>query len=657
MNKEIEKMRKLVKEHNHRYYVLNEPNISDVSYDILLKKLNELEVQFGEAVTHVVGSDLRSTGRFTKVPHEHKMLSLDNSYNMYDIKEFIERSIGSLYSDIDICIEHKLDGLSLTCVYENGMLLRALTRGDGEIGEDVTRNALVIGGIPKFIQMKERVEIRGEVVMPLSKFKELNQENEEGVQRFANARNAASGSLKTFDVETVKSRGLQFYAYYIIGDELSLDTHAERFNRLTELGFQTLEIYLIEEVSKNMEALEKLITELEIKRTLMDIETDGLVIKLNKMSDWEKLGVTNKYPRYAIAFKFPAKQVDTIVKSITWQVGRTGKITPVAELKPVTLGGSFISRCTLHNKSEVERLGIVEGDAVFLEKAGEVIPHITSVIKGRRDDKLPLISPIPKNCPSCGGELDSTGTGVDLICNNPNCLDKNIAYLSYFVSKKCMNIDGLGEATLIKLFTSGLINKDPFSLYKLKDRYHDLVQLDKIGEKTAFNIIESIEKSKKNELWRVIHSLGIEFIGEHISRILEENFDSLYDIKSAAINGELSMISGLGSATIGSIEKNFISNEKIQEIESYGINIKSAKRTSGILNGARISATGSFNSFTRDTLKEAITNNSGVYTSSISKNLDYLIIGENPTSAKVNSATILNIKIITEDQFKELIEK
>ena len=481
MKKYIKELREKIKKYSDYYYTNNESLISDVEFDKLLAELKELEEKYPEyreenSPTEVVGATSLKETKFQKVTHKKPMLSLSNSYNEGDIADFIERIKKLLpeEKEINYALELKLDGLSLSIQYENGKLVRAVTRGDGAVGEDVTENILEISSIPRELKEKVSIEIRGEVVLPLSKFEELNRKRlENGEEVFANPRNAAAGTLRQLDSSIIRERGLDAYFYFLVdAQNYGVKTHSESIEYLSKLGIKTTGVC---EVLKNSSELIERIEYWGVKREELDYETDGMVIKVNNIELWDILGNTTKSPRWAIAFKFPAKQVTTKILGVTWQVGRTGKVTPVAELEEVELSGSKVKRASLHNYQEIERKDIRVGDSVFIEKAAEIIPQVVKSVKDLRDGSEIIITE-PTNCPICNTVLEREEGQVDIKCPNMACPGKVEGELIYFVSRDAMNIAGFGSKLVENMLRLGFI-KNIVDIYELKNHREELEKL------------------------------------------------------------------------------------------------------------------------------------------------------------------------------------
>lgn len=663
----IKKLREEIERYNYYYYSKNESLISDVEYDKLLKELEELEktnlTLFDmSSPTKKVGSSLGDT-KFNKVTHKSPMLSLSNSYNIGDIEDFIKRGEKILLKETssqektDYVLEVKLDGLSISVIYENGKLVKGVTRGDGIVGEDVTENIMEISSIPKFLKENINIEVRGEIVLPISKFKELNEERiQNGEDVFANPRNAASGTLRQLDSKIVRQRGLDCYFYFVVNPEnYQLKTHRETLEYIEELGFKTTGIG---EVISSAKELEERIAYWETARLDLDYETDGMVIKVNKINLWKVLGNTTKSPRWAIAYKFPAKQVSTKLLDITWQVGRTGKVTPVAELQEVEVSGSRVKRASLHNFDEILRKDIKIGDRVIIEKAAEIIPQVVKSIKEVRTGEEKEIIP-PTNCPVCDSVLEKEEGLVDLKCNNKHCTAKIQGRIEYFVSRDAMNILGLGERIVERFLELSLIN-DITDIYNLKDHKEEMMKLEKMGEKSVENLLASIEESKKRDYRKTLYAIGIPYVGKFLANLLAEkskNIDALMKMSEE----DLLMIDGVGEKVSHSVY-NFMRDEKniemINKLKESGINfslINESKVEKDIFEGKNFLVTGKLEKFTRKEIQEEIEKFGGKNLSTVTKKLDFLIVGRDAGSKLKKATELGTITIISEEDFFNMI--
>ena len=669
IEKEIKRLREEIERYNYYYYSKNESLISDVEYDKLLKNLEKLEKENPQFANELspsvnVGSSLKDT-KFEKVTHKSPMLSLSNSYNIGDIEDFMKRAEKIILQErsgktkIDYVLEVKLDGLSISVTYEKGKLVKAVTRGDGIIGEDVTENVMQIKSVPKFLKENIDIEVRGEIVLPISKFHELNKKRmEEGEEIFANPRNAASGTLRQIDAEIVKERGLDCYFYFIVDSEkYNISTHKEALEYIEKLG---LKITGIGEVVESAEELEKRIEFWGTEREKLDYETDGMVIKVNSLELWNILGSTTKSPRWAIAYKFPAKQVSTKLLDITWQVGRTGKVTPVAELEEVEVSGSRVKRASLHNFDEIERKDIRIGDRVIIEKAAEIIPQVVKSIKEVRTGEEKIVVP-PVNCPICNSVLEKEEGLVDLKCVNKHCMGKVQGKIEYFVSRDGMNIIGLGERIIERFLELGFI-KDITDIYNLKNFRQDITGLEKMGEKSVENLLNSIEESKKRDYSKTLYALGMPYVGKFLGNLLAEkskNIETLMEMTEE----ELLMIDGVGekvAKSVYSFMRDPVNIEIIEKLKNAGVNftlLKENKVEKDVFQGKNFLVTGKLEKFTRKEIQEEIEKFGGKNLSAVSKNLDYLIVGKDAGSKLKKAQDIGTIKILSEEEFFELIQK
>ena len=669
IEKEIKRLREEIERYNYYYYSKNESLISDVEYDKLLKNLEKLEKENPQFANELspsvnVGSSLKDT-KFEKVTHKSPMLSLSNSYNIGDIEDFMKRAEKIILQErsgktkIDYVLEVKLDGLSISVTYEKGKLVKAVTRGDGIIGEDVTENVMQIKSVPKFLKENIDIEVRGEIVLPISKFHELNKKRmEEGEEIFANPRNAASGTLRQIDAEIVKERGLDCYFYFIVDSEkYNLSTHKEALEYIEKLG---LKITGIGEVVESAEELEKRIEFWGTEREKLDYETDGMVIKVNSLELWNILGSTTKSPRWAIAYKFPAKQVSTKLLDITWQVGRTGKVTPVAELEEVEVSGSRVKRASLHNFDEIERKDIRIGDRVIIEKAAEIIPQVVKSIKEVRTGEEKIVVP-PVNCPICNSVLEKEEGLVDLKCVNKHCMGKVQGKIEYFVSRDGMNIIGLGERIIERFLELGFI-KDITDIYNLKNFRQDITGLEKMGEKSVENLLNSIEESKKRDYSKTLYALGMPYVGKFLGNLLAEkskNIETLMEMTEE----ELLMIDGVGekvAKSVYSFMRDPVNIEIIEKLKNAGVNftlLKENKVEKDVFQGKNFLVTGKLEKFTRKEIQEEIEKFGGKNLSAVSKNLDFLIVGKDAGSKLKKAQEIGTIKILSEEEFFQMIKE
>lgn len=668
IKKKIEKMRENILKYNQYYYTNNESLISDVEYDNLIKELKELEEQYPqfksvESPTEKVGATNLRESKFQKITHKKPMLSLSNTYNEGEISDFIERVRKLIPEDKELkyALELKLDGLSISVQYEKGKLVRGVTRGDGAIGEDVTENIMEIATIPHELPEPLDLEVRGEIVLPLSNFLKLNERRmEAGEEVFANPRNAASGTLRQIDSSIIKERGLDSYFYFLVdAEKYGVKTHSESIKFLEKLGFKTTGVC---EVLESASKLKKRIDYWEKEKENLDYETDGMVIKVDELELWNILGNTTKSPRWAIAYKFPAKQVTTTMLGVTWQVGRTGKVTPVAELEEVLLSGSKVKRASLHNFHEIERKDIRIGDKVFIEKAAEIIPQVVKSIKEFRDgSEIQIIE--PTECPVCQSPVAREEGQVDIKCTNPNCPGKIKGRIEYFVSRDAMNISGFGSKMVEKMLELGFI-KNAGDIYNLKSHEEELVKIEKMGKRSVEKLLESIEESKKRDYSKVLYALGIPFIGKYSGKLLANASGNIDKLMNMSVE-ELIEIDGVGDKGAKAVYDFFRDSENIQLIEvlrGYGLQFaqevkEEQSSEERIFEGKTFLFTGTLKNFKREEIKEEIEKLGGKNLSAVSKNLDYLIIGEKAGSKLKKAQELGTVKILTEDEFLKICGK
>ena len=670
------KLRNEIEYHNNLYYNEDNPIISDMEYDFLIRELKELEQKYPELLEYNKNGENSPTEKiggtasekFSKVRHRVPMLSLSNTYNISEIEDFDKRvkkiilaeNIENNSKELEYILELKLDGLSISLIYENGMLVQAVTRGDGQVGEDVTENIREIPTIPKKLKENVSLEVRGEIILPISSFNRINQEREdEGEDVFANPRNAASGTIRQLDKTIVAERGLDCYLYYLVNAEnYGIKTHLESIEYIEKLGFKTTKIF---EKYTDFKKLEEAIDKWHDDRKKLDYETDGLVIKVNNFSLYEILGYTTKSPRWAIAYKFPAEQVKTKLMDVTFQVGRTGVITPVAELEAVNLSGSVVKRASLHNFDEIRRKDIKIGDNVIVEKAAEIIPQVINVVFDDRTGKEIEIQE-PANCPVCNSELAHEEGLVALKCHNPLCPEKVKRQIAYFVSRDAMNISGLGDKIVEKFIELGKI-KTIVDIYSLKEYREELENLEKMGQKSVDNLINNIEASKNRDFSKVLYALGIPFVGKFNANLLTKNFKNIENLKNQSIENLLS-VKGIGDKVAIAVNT-FLNNENnwkiITDLQNIGlqfaINESDLKEIAdNPIKGKNFLATGKLQKYKRNDIKDIILSKGGNYLSAVSKNLDFLIAGEKAGS-KLEKAEKLGIRVLTEEEFeKEFLE-
>ena len=670
------KLRSEIEYHNNLYYNEDNPIISDMEYDFLIRELKELEQKYPELLEYNKNGENSPTEKiggtasekFSKVRHRVPMLSLSNTYNISEIEDFDKRvkkiilaeNIENNSKELEYILELKLDGLSISLIYENGMLVQAVTRGDGQVGEDVTENIREIPTIPKKLKENVSLEVRGEIILPISSFNRINQEREdEGEDVFANPRNAASGTIRQLDKTIVAERGLDCYLYYLVNAEnYGIKTHLESIEYIEKLGFKTTKIF---EKYTDFKKLEEAIDKWHDDRKKLDYETDGLVIKVNNFSLYEILGYTTKSPRWAIAYKFPAEQVKTKLMDVTFQVGRTGVITPVAELEAVNLSGSVVKRASLHNFDEIRRKDIKIGDNVIVEKAAEIIPQVVNVVFDDRTGEEIEIQE-PANCPVCNSKLAHEEGLVALKCHNPLCPEKVKRQIAYFVSRDAMNISGLGDKIVEKFIELGKI-KTIVDIYSLKEYREELENLEKMGQKSVDNLINNIEASKNRDFSKVLYALGIPFVGKFNANLLTKNFENIENLKNQSIENLLS-VKGIGDKVAIAVNT-FLNNENnwkiITDLQNIGlqfaINESDLKEIAdNPIKGKNFLATGKLQKYKRNDIKDIILSKGGNYLSAVSKNLDFLIAGEKAGS-KLEKAEKLGIRVLTEEEFeREFLE-
>src|SRR5580658_1176461 len=663
VKKEIEALREKLRHHEYRYYVLDDPEISDAAYDKLMERLKGLEAAHPELITPDsptvrVGGAPRDG--FQTVRHARAMLSLDNAFSYDGLRDF-DRRVRELTGreKVDYVTEHKFDGLSISLQYENGVLARGVTRGDGTTGEDVTPNVKTIRSIPlridsavlKKTKLRGTFEVRGEVLMTRKAFEAMNRQQEEtGGKIFVNPRNAAAGSVRVLDPSITAQRRLEFFAYYLLVDGGEpFAKHSESLLALKQLRFRASDDW------KLCEGIEKVLAYCdawEPKRADLPYEIDGVVIKVNSTPIQHELGYTAKAPRWAIAYKYPARQETTVVNDIRVQVGRTGTLTPVAVLEPVQVGGVTVSRSTLHNMDEIDRLGLQIGDTVLIERAGEVIPHVLKVLK-EAANRRPFH--MPEKCPECGSEVHKADDEVAYRCVNAACPAKRRESLLHFASRHAMDIDGLGDKIVDQLVAKGLV-KDVADLYTLK--LDTLIDLERFAEKSAQNLLDEIEASKKASLARLIYALGIRMIGERTGQLLAAHFSSLDELAEAT-EEQLLEVGEVGPKVAASIAEFFSeqANQRIiKKLDKAGVRPTTEKRIfkSQKFAGKSFVFTGGLANRSREAAAELVQQHGGKISSSVSKKTDYVVVGTDPGS-KYDKAKELGVSILTESEFEKLL--
>lgn len=701
---EILTLRKELEEANHQYYVLNMPTMSDYDFDQKLRRLQDLEAQYPDmfdpnSPTQHVGSDLREArgerreakgkGKgFAQVAHKYPMLSLSNTYSQEEVEDWLKK----LPKGVEIVCELKYDGLSISLWYEHGKLTKALTRGDGIKGDNVIDNIKTIAAIPQQINSRiairdtkqqirdtqfaipEFVELRGEVLLPWAAFERLNQEREAGEEPlFANPRNAASGTLKLQDSNEVARRGLDCYLYYMLGEDLPADTHYDRLQIAKQWGFPISDAV---KVCRSLEEVMEYIHYWDTERKNLPVATDGIVLKVNNLAQQEELGYTAKSPRWAIAYKFPAEKQLTRLNAITYQVGRTGVVTPVANLEPVQLSGTTVQRATLHNEDFIRQLDIREGDMVWVEKGGEIIPKIigkednnqspiTNSPSGRPIGSMPSnseasLSFFPTHCPECGTPLVRVEGEAAWRCpNEASCPPQIKGKMEHFVSRKAMNIDGLGSETIDLLYSQGLL-KNIADIYDLKQE--DIARQERLGEKSAQNMLAGIEQSKQVPWARVLFALGIRMVGETTAKKIARRFPTIDQLQWATLE-QLTAIDDVGEQIAQNVIAyfNHLDNlEIINRLREAGVQMESQEEEqapqSDILQGKSIVVSGVFSQHSRDEYKAMIEAHGGKNVGSVSKKTSFILAGENMGPEKRKKAESLGIEILTEEQFLELIK-
>ena len=693
IEQQILTLREQLNHYNYHYYVLSQPLISDFEFDKLLAELQQLENENPQyfdpnSPTQRVGSDINQN--FTQVKHEYPMLSLGNTYNEGEVADFYNRVAKALNAPFEIVCELKYDGTSISLIYEKGELVRAVTRGDGEKGDDVTANVRTIRSIPlklhnpsnsgtfslsvnntstssvtelesqnnQTIVVPEKFEIRGEILMPWKVFEDLNKEREAQEEPlFANPRNAASGTLKLQNASEVAKRKLDAYLYYMLGEKLPADTHSGCLQAASAYGFKISDAV---KVCKTLSEVMDYIKYWDKERKNLPVATDGIVLKVNSLTQQKNLGYTAKSPRWAIAYKFQAERALTTLQSVSYQVGRTGAITPVANLDPVQLSGTVVKRASLHNADIIEGLDLHIGDKVYVEKGGEIIPKITGVEASVRDlfaEKVQFIT----HCPECGTPLvRDEGEAAHYCPNEAHCPPQIKGKMVHFVSRKAMNIDGLGEETIDLLYRNGLA-RNIADLYRLK--LLDLAMLERMGEKSGRRILKSLEASKQVPFARVLFALGIRYVGETVAKRLSSKLKSMQALMSASVE-ELMSIDEIGESIAQSLVAYFAQDENkqlIAELQDIGLQMAIDEQTqpvgSDVLKGKTIVISGTFVQHSRDELKALIELHGGKNTGSISKNTSFILAGDNMGPAKADKAAQLGVPMLSEQEFLSLIEQ
>jgi len=664
--KKIESLREKIRHHEYLYYVVDNPEISDAEFDKLMRQLKDLEAEHPDLVTpdsptQRVGGKPREG--FVKVPHSSPMLSLDNTYSEEELRDW-ERRVHELSgrTDVDYVCELKLDGMSLALIYEDGKLIRGITRGDGSVGEDVTLNVRTVRSVPLSIP-KEKLkkagipadfEVRGELLMPTASFKKINEERERnGLPIFANPRNFTAGTVRQLDSNITAERRLDYFPYILLQNGRTyFDHHSKTLAALDAAGFKVNPNH---KLVRSMDEVWAFIQQWEEKRDSLPYEIDGIVVKVDRISLQDELGFTGKAPRWAIAYKYAARAGITKLEAVRWQVGRTGKLTPVAELVPVAIGGTTVRNATLHNMDEIERLGIKIGDWVQVERGGDVIPKVAKVIDDKDHPRGKPEIKIPEKCPICGNKVVRTEGEVDYRCVNANCPAKLLGTILHFASRGVMNIDGMGDALVTQLTERGLV-KNVADIYKLtKD---DLLSLERMGDKSAQNILDEIEASKKLPLERVIYGLGIRMVGERTAQFLAEHFGSMEELEKAS-GEELQKVNEVGPRIADSIVEFFAipaNQDLIKRLRKAELRLTGEKKQRGTkLAGKTFVLTGTLAHFTRDEAKKMIEDAGGKVTGSVSKKTDYVVAGADAGS-KLDKAKELGVEVIDEREMKNIVE-
>lgn len=667
IEKRIEELREEIRYHDYNYYILTEPKIPDEQYDKLYKELENLESEYPELITpdsptQRVGSDL--TKVFKPVQHKIPMLSLSNTYSeveLFDFDRRVREGIGDI-NEVEYIAELKIDGVSVSIRYENFNLVTAATRGDGTVGEEITNNVKTIRSVPlRLNRLKNskydlsKIEVRGEIFMEVDAFKKFNKDREEkGEKTFANPRNSTAGTLKLQDPKLVAQRPLDLFIYFLVSENNQIETQSESLELIKQLGLKVNPNY---KLCKNINEVLEFCKVWEEKREELPYEIDGVVVKVNSVKYQRNLGSIAKSPRWAVAYKFRAKQAETTLNKIFWQVGRTGTLTPVADLEPVFLAGSTISRATLHNIEEIERKDIREGDYVIIEKGGDVIPKVVQVITEKRGKDSVKIVP-PQNCPVCNSKLIRPDGEVAIYCENNTCPAQVKGKIEHFASRGAMDIEGLGKA-IIDQFVEFNFLKSYADIYDLHKNKNELIALERFGELSINNLISAIEESKNRPFEKVLFALGIRFVGAGAAQKLARHFNNIDNLMKAS-EEEIENIHEIGPSISVSIKKFFATSDNLEivnRLRKAGLKfaVESTSETSEALKDFTFVLTGTLEKFTRDEAKEMIQKKGGKVTGSVSKNTSYLVVGENAGS-KLEKAEKLGIKILTEDEFLSFIE-
>ena len=664
IQQKIEELREELHQHNYNYYILDEPSISDFEFDLKLKELQDLELahpEFYDANSPSLRVGGGVTKNFPTVQHQFRMYSLDNSYDFNDLEDWENRILKTIENEeVEFVAELKYDGASISILFENGELKQAVTRGDGFQGDEITNNVRTISDVPLKLKgdFPNRFFIRGEIYLTKKNFEKINKSREEeGLDLFMNPRNTASGSLKMQDSAEVRKRSLSAVLYQYIADEFPAETHWELLSKAKKWGFKVSEDQA--KLCKNLEEVKNFINYWDKERHNLPFEIDGIVLKVNSLNQQKQLGYTAKSPRWAMAYKFKAEKVETELLSVSYQVGRTGAITPVANLKPVLLAGTTVKRASLHNEDIIKKLDLHDGDFVYVEKGGEIIPKIVGV---NLEKRTLLQQPIEyiKNCPECGTELVKLEDQAIHFCpNETHCPPQVVGKMIHYVSRKALNIENLGSETIEQLYREKLI-ENVADFYTLKKE--QLLPLERMAEKSAQNIIDGVEKSKQIPFEKVLYGIGIKHVGETVAKKLVKNFNTIEDLKNASVE-ELCQVEDIGEKIAISITEFFKNPENllmIERLKTYGVQLKKGENTNEVLSnaleGKTFLFTGKLSLFTREQAEEMVEKHGGKNISAVSKNLNYLVVGEKAGSKLKKAQDIGTIEILDEQQFLDLIE-
>ncbi len=664
IQQKIEELREELHQHNYNYYILDEPSISDFEFDLKLKELQDLELahpEFYDANSPSLRVGGGVTKNFPTVQHQFRMYSLDNSYDFNDLEDWENRILKTVENEeVEFVAELKYDGASISILFENGELKQAVTRGDGFQGDEITNNVRTISDVPLKLKgdFPNRFFIRGEIYLTKKNFEKINKSREEeGLDLFMNPRNTASGSLKMQDSAEVRKRSLSAVLYQYIAEEFPAETHWELLSKAKKWGFKVSEDQA--KLCKNLEEVKNFINYWDKERHHLPFEIDGIVLKVNSLNQQKQLGYTAKSPRWAMAYKFKAEKVETELLSVSYQVGRTGAITPVANLKPVLLAGTTVKRASLHNEDIIKKLDLHDGDFVYVEKGGEIIPKIVGV---NLEKRTLLQQPIEyiKNCPECGTELVKLEDQAIHFCpNETHCPPQVVGKMIHYVSRKALNIENLGSETIEQLYREKLI-ENVADFYTLKKE--QLLPLERMAEKSAQNIIDGVEKSKQIPFEKVLYGIGIKHVGETVAKKLVKNFNTIEDLKNASVE-ELCQVEDIGEKIAISITEFFKNPENllmIERLKTYGVQLKKGENTNEVLSNALENKTflftGKLSLFTREQAEEMVEKHGGKNISAVSKNLNYLVVGEKAGSKLKKAQDIGTIEILDEQQFLDLIE-